>query len=88
MRAVHNIGPRKMIEIHGRKRVPDGVTKTVLTEVKNVKKLNFTKQLRDYLDISREFGLRFDLFVRRDTQISDPLLQAIEQGLINRRFIP
>ena len=88
VRAVHNIGPRKMIEIHGRKRVPDGVTDTVLTEVKNVKKLSFTSQLRDYLDISREQGLRFDLFVRRDTKLSEPLLQAIEQRIINRRFIP
>lgn len=88
VRAVYNIGPRKMIRINGRRRIPDGVTKTVLTEVKNVKKLSFTGQLRDYLDISRKFGLDFDLFVRRDTKLTKPLVEAINNRLINLRYIP
>ncbi len=88
MRAVHNIGPRKMIEIHGRRRIPDGVTDEVLTEVKNVKKLSFTHQLRDYLDISQKYGLSFDLFVRQDTKLSEPLKEMLRNEMIQLRYIP
>ena len=88
MRAEYNIGPRKAIEINGRKRVPDGVTETVLTEVENVKRLSFTKQLKDYLAIAQERGLRFDLFVRRDTRMSKQLKEALKKKLIHLRYIP
>ena len=88
VRRVHDIGPKRPIDINGRRRIPDGITPQVLTEVKNVRRLSFTRQLRDFADFAEQTGRRFDLFVRRDTLLSGPLSDAIESGLINRRYIP
>lgn len=33
-------------------------------------------------------GLRFDLYVRRDTELSAPLVDAISRGLINLKYLP
>lgn len=53
--------------------LPDSLTNTVLTEVKNVSSLSHTRQLRDFVAHARANGLRFDLWVRPDTQLSGPL---------------
>lgn len=89
VRAVEDIGPKRPIEIHGRTRIPDGQKKGVLTEVKNVRRLSLTRQLRDLMDIARRDGLRFDLWVPKgEVQLSGPLSEAIANKQINLRRIP
>ena len=88
VRAVAEIGPKTIIEAAGRRRILDGLTETVLTEVKNVANLSYTQQLRDFGAYAAENGLRFDFWVRANTQLSQPLLDAIDSGLINLRKIP
>jgi hypothetical protein len=56
--------------------------------VKNVKSLSYTQQLRDFADIAKQQGLQYDLYVRPSTQLSGPLTQAIQDGVINLKFIP
>jgi predicted double-glycine peptidase len=73
---------------NGKIRVPDSVTENILTEVKNVRSLNFTSQLRDYSNFAQSQGLRFELYVRSNTKLSRPLQNAINQGTIIRRNIP
>ncbi|WP_146575656.1 putative toxin [Botrimarina hoheduenensis] len=87
-RAVGDIGPKTKININGRNRIPDGITRDAVSEVKNVKKLSFTKQLRDFADYAKQEGKRFDLYVRKDTELSGPLRDAVGRGDINLRFIP
>jgi hypothetical protein len=69
-------------------RIPDGLTQTTLTEVKNVANLNFTNQLQDFLHFSIMTGREFVLVVRPTTQLSGPLQQAISAGWITLRFLP
>ncbi|WHI48954.1 RHS repeat-associated core domain-containing protein [Microbulbifer sp. VAAF005] len=88
VRASFNIGQKKKFSINGRDRIPDGVTSTTLSEVKNVKSLSYTRQLRDFSDIAKQQGLRFDLYVRPSTKLSGPLSDAIKNGTINLKFIP
>ncbi|OWV82249.1 hypothetical protein ATY77_03155 [Rhizobium sp. R634] len=87
VRAKVDIGAKQKIIVNGRVRIPDGITRSSLSEVKNVGRLSLTQQLRDYIDIARSRGLRFDLFDRPTTQRSSPLQRAIDDGLINRRDI-
>lgn len=91
VRAAHDIGDKVRIEINpGQFRIPDGINTDlkVLSEVKNVKNLSFTKQLRDYSSFAQQNGLGFDLYVRPSTTLSGPLSNAIDSGLINQIFIP
>lgn len=73
-------------------RFPDEVNAAArtLSEVKNVKSLSYTKQLRDYSAWCQQNGYRFDLYVRPSTveNMSGPLKEAIEAGLIRLKFIP
>jgi hypothetical protein len=52
-----------------------------------VRSLSYTQQLRDYADFAQETGRRFDLYVRPDTELSKPLMDAVGAGHINLRFI-
>jgi hypothetical protein len=88
VRRVADIGEKALIRVGGRNRIPDGLTSTVLSEVKNVNSLSYTQQLRDFATYASQRGLRFDLWVRPTTQLSGPLLDAIEAGAITRRLIP
>jgi hypothetical protein len=88
VRAVADIGPKVAIRVADRTRIPDGLTNKVLTEVKNVASLSYSLQLRDFSAYAADLGLRFDLWVRFDTQLSGPLEQAVASGFINLRFIP
>jgi hypothetical protein len=47
VRAIKDIGPKKPIVVNGRRRIPDGLNRTTLTEIKNVRSLSYTQQLRD-----------------------------------------
>jgi hypothetical protein len=88
VRAVADIGEKAAIKVAGRTRIPDGITKKVLTEVKNVARLSYTQQLKDFAAHAQGNGLRFDLWVRADTQLSGPLAREIANGAINLRVIP
>jgi hypothetical protein len=68
--------------------IPDGLTRTALSEVKNVSSLSYTQQLRDFAAHASANGLRFDLWVRPTTQLSGPLAQEVANGAINLRYIP
>lgn len=65
-RAVGITGPKTAINVAGRTRIPDALTRTTLTEVKNVKSLSFTRQLRDYHTFSQQTGRDFILYTRPD----------------------
>jgi len=86
--AVFDIGRKKMFSINGRNRIPDGINSITLSEIKNVKSLSYTRQLRDFADIAKQQGLSFDLYVRPSTKMSGPLMNAIKDGTINLKFIP
>ena len=90
VRGLFEIGEKAKITINGRNRIPDGITTDVLSEVKNVKSLSYTQQLRDYSDFSKQNGLQFDLYVRPGggTTLSGPLIEAIQSGRINLKTIP
>lgn len=69
-------------------RFPDRLTAQALEEVKNVKSQSFTKQLRDYLQYSKETQREMILYTRPNTVMTRPLRQAIENGEITHRHIP
>jgi RHS repeat-associated protein len=66
-------------------RVPDILDEAagVIGEVKNVQSLSYTSQLRDYVAYAQSNQLQFDLYVRGSTQLSGPLQQAVDDGLVN-----
>jgi RHS repeat-associated protein len=88
VRGVANIGPKVEISINGRIRIPDGLTTAVLSEVKNVKYLGMTRQLRDFAAFARQAGLQFELWVRTTTKLSGPLQAEVTSGRIKLRPIP
>lgn len=90
VRAAYAIGakPTKSIQMNGRARKPDGLTEDTLSEVKNVGKLSFTRQLRDYLAYAMEKGLSFNLYTRPNTKLSNPLRDAIDTGHVKQLDIP
>jgi hypothetical protein len=87
VRALRDIGPKpsKAIPMRRGDRIPDGITDGVLSEVKNVGHLSYTKQLRDYAEFAQQTNRRFDLYVRMgtNTTISGPLAEAAQKGLVN-----
>lgn len=89
VRKLNDIGAKRLISIFGRNRLPDGVNdiKRVLSEVKNVRYLEFSSQLRDYLAYATSIGYRFDLYVRRSTTLSGPLEAAVSSGRIKLCYI-
>jgi Restriction endonuclease fold toxin 7 len=88
VRKSFDIGAKSPFSINGRDRISDGLTEYSLSEVKNVNRQSFTRQLRDYSDYAQDTGRRFDLYVRPDTKLSGPLQDAISSGRINLRAIP
>ncbi len=71
-------------------RVPDVLARTngVIGEVKNVGRLSYGSQLRDYAAYAQQQGLRFYLTVRRTMRLSGPLQQAVGRGEVNLRYVP
>jgi restriction endonuclease fold toxin 7 of polymorphic toxin system len=88
VRAVEDIGEKEKLFINGRWRIPDGIKGKVLTEVKNVRQLALTRQIRYLLDYARLMKFRFELWVPRGARLSEPLDQLIKQGAIRLRRIP
>jgi len=81
---------RRIKSLSGTKayRIPDELTETTLTEVKNVKYQYFSTQLQDSLHYSIETGRQMTLKVRDSTGLSQPLLDAIDAGWITLEFLP
>jgi restriction endonuclease fold toxin 7 of polymorphic toxin system len=52
------------------------------TLLKNVGKLSYTNQLRDFVSYAKENGYQFQLWVRETTQLSAPLKAEVENGTI------
>lgn len=70
-------------------RVPDAITATTLTEVKNVTNLSLTSQIEDFLLYSQREGMSFNLIVRSNTSLSGPLQTLVDSGQINLiRMLP
>ncbi len=88
VRGEYDIGPKVSIDVNGRVRIPDGLTDTTLSEVKNVSYQSFTRQLQDYFDFCQQTDRGFDLYLRPNTEVSSELQQAIDSGLVNRLDIP
>ena len=88
VRGTYDIGDKVSININGQVRIPDGLTDSTVSEVKNVANQSFTQQLRDYLDFAQQTGRSFDLYMTPTTNISGPLQDVMDSGLINRLDIP
>ncbi|TCV92074.1 RHS repeat-associated protein [Luteibacter rhizovicinus] len=83
------IGDKTALRMNGADRVPDGFIFDVsISEVKNVSKLSYTKQLRDYTQFAKGSGIKFNLYTPPGTTMTKPLLEAIKNGDINHVVIP
>ncbi|MBQ7246601.1 MAG: hypothetical protein IJS22_00715 [Lachnospiraceae bacterium] len=67
---------QKKIVINGRTRIPDAISDSTLTEVKNVNYISNTCQLRDYADYANTTGRTMDLYVRSTTRIAKTVINA------------
>ncbi len=66
-------------------RVPDelNAAEKIIGEVKNVNYQAYTRQLKDSVAYAQKYGYQFRLYVRQGTRLSAPLLDAVEDGLVN-----
>ena len=69
-------------------RIPDGLTSTTLTEVKNVSRLSLTNQIRDFAAGAKESGVSFELIVRKTTELTKQLREFIATEGIILKFLP
>jgi RHS repeat-associated protein len=78
VRATYVIGEKRAIVLaSGATRVPDGFIRGVsISEVKNVKYLAFTRQLRDYASYAAANGIALDVYVRAGAKVTAPLANA------------
>ena len=67
---------KRAIRINGRVRIPDELTQTTLKEVKNVKYISNTLQLRDFVDYAKITGSTLELWVRPTTKIAKTVIDA------------
>ncbi len=64
------------IEINGRTRIPDALTRKKLIEVKNVKYISNTRQLQDFADFAHNTHRSLVLYVRPNTVVAKTVLEA------------
>ena len=64
------------IRINGRNRIPDILTEDVLGEVKNVRYVCNTLQLRDYAEYAKSTNRALELYVRPTTKIAKTIKEA------------
>ena len=67
---------KQTIQINGRTRIPDAMSATTLTEVKNVKYISNTQQLRDYADYAKLTNRALELYVRPTTKVAKTVTEA------------
>jgi hypothetical protein len=72
-----------------RRRSPDELDPASRTigEVKNVKSMSYTSRIRDDVAYAQQQGYRFTLTVRRMTQLSRPLAEAMSRKEIALRYL-
>ncbi|MCP3881353.1 MAG: hypothetical protein GY701_23620 [Sulfitobacter sp.] len=58
-------------------RVPDALTDSVLTGVKNVQRLGYTSQIQDFSYYATQTGRQFDLVVRENTVLTRELQDIV-----------
>ena len=65
-------------------RIPDYLDKSnkIIGDVKNVKKLSYTSQLKDFMLYAEKHGYTFVLKVRKSTQLSGTLKSLVDAGKI------
>ncbi len=64
------------IYVNGRTRIPDALTPSTLTEVKNVKYISNTSQLRDFATYATNTGRTMELYVRPTTKVAKSVIDA------------
>ena len=71
-------------------RVPDILDRVhkVIGEVKNVKKLALTQQIRDDVLFAEKYGWKMELHVRRGAQLTGPLWELINSNKIKLIWFP
>lgn len=81
VRAKNDIGlPNQRIRVNGNDRIPHGLNKgSSISEVKNTAYQAFTRQLKNYLQYARDNNIVFRLFTRKETDLSRPLQNAINE---------
>lgn len=85
-----SFAPSKKLKIE-HIRIPDKyIRNKSIMEVKNVKKLSLTQQIKDYQTISQQIdnGIDFILKTRSDTILSKPLQEFIREHNIIIRHLP
>ena len=82
-------GSKVGIKVAGKTRFPDRLNfeMGILEEAKNVKHLNYTSQLRDYLNFSQSKNLDFILYTRKRTTFSKPLEKLIKDKIIIHKIV-
>lgn len=91
VRAIHPIGEAgQSFIVNGRKRIPGGVNYFTrkISEIKNTSRQALTRQLRDYIDLANSKGYSFDLYLRRGSTPTGPLLEAQAAGKVTIKEIP
>jgi Restriction endonuclease fold toxin 7 len=70
-------------------RIPDKLDHAarVIGEVKNVKSLSYTNQLKDFAAYAEKNKYAFELWVRPTTKLSGPLQKQVEAGKITLRLL-
>ena len=80
------VGDRVNYRIGEKMRISDDTTSTGLIEVKNVKQLSMSQQLRDAVEFSQNGrygqGGVLHLVVRDNTTLTGPVAEAVESGSI------
>ena len=71
-----NPNAKTSIQVNGRTRIPDALTPSTLTEVKNVKYISNTSQLRDFATFAKNTGRTMELYVRPTTKIAQTVIDA------------
>ena len=66
-------------------RIPDLLTAEELIEVKNVRRLFLTAQLRDFLAFCEMTDRQFVICVRGDVRLSRPLQDLVDSGAVRLR---
>ena len=67
---------KQPINVNGRVRIPDAMTNSVLKEVKNVKYISNTQQLRDFATYANATGRTLELWVRPTTKVAQTVTSA------------
>jgi hypothetical protein len=69
-------------------RIPDRLTNTTITEIKNVRYQSLTGQIRDLILYAQQNHLSFKLIVGQKTRLSGPLERAVGLDNITRMPFP